>query len=198
MTDMTDEKTPIELWEELRDLVMECEKDANKATRGMRAGGVRLRSELQKIRDLTIEMRKAILEYRADRRKKQRATPTTRTNFPSARKKAATATTSNGNGNGNGKHPTEVIVIVENSDDVQKPRTASKSRKSAVTATPPKETVDAGRVTVTSAPQAPTYKMPGKGGVITEATICQALGATVSELVESITDTDTDDSALSA
>ena len=66
--DLTNEKTPYEMWAELRDLVLSLEKDAQKATRGMKAGGVRLRTKLQDVREHCVEMRKVVLEYRSARR----------------------------------------------------------------------------------------------------------------------------------
>ncbi|MGE0432105.1 MAG: hypothetical protein AB7K09_14440 [Planctomycetota bacterium] len=60
-------KTPIELWQDLKQLVLSAEKDASKSTRGMKAGGVRLRNTMQEIRGLAMEVRKSVLEYRSSR-----------------------------------------------------------------------------------------------------------------------------------
>lgn len=65
--------TPLELWTELRDLVASLEKDAEKATRGMTAGGVRLRGKMQEARALCLDVRRAVLARRTYRRKKKKA-----------------------------------------------------------------------------------------------------------------------------
>lgn len=59
-------KTPIELFAELKSLVESMEKDCQKASppRGMKAGGVRVRAAAQQIRDLCVELRKSVLEFR--------------------------------------------------------------------------------------------------------------------------------------
>jgi len=67
---MDEVKTPYDLWVELKDMVADLEKDAIKATRGMKAGGVRLRSDLQSVREHCQEMRKAVLDFRSTPRSK--------------------------------------------------------------------------------------------------------------------------------
>ncbi len=60
-------KTPIQLWEQLKQLVLDAERDVIKSNRGMKAGGVRLRSRMQEVRDLSLDLRKSVLEHRTSR-----------------------------------------------------------------------------------------------------------------------------------
>ncbi|MCD4657428.1 MAG: hypothetical protein K8S87_07765 [Planctomycetes bacterium] len=57
-------KSPNELLHELKEFVTNIEKDADKATRGMKAAGIRLRASMQQVRDLAIAIRKSVLDYR--------------------------------------------------------------------------------------------------------------------------------------
>ncbi len=57
-------KSPNELLQELKEHVNNIEKDADKATRGMKAAGIRLRASMQEVRDLAIAIRKSVLDYR--------------------------------------------------------------------------------------------------------------------------------------
>ncbi|MCK5346197.1 MAG: hypothetical protein KAR20_22460 [Candidatus Heimdallarchaeota archaeon] len=57
-------KSPNELLQELKELVSNIEKDADKSTRGMKAAGIRLRASMQEVRDLAIAIRKSVLDYR--------------------------------------------------------------------------------------------------------------------------------------
>ena len=59
-------KSPNELLQELKELVTNLEKDAEKATRGMKAAGIRFRSSMQQVRDLAIAARKSVLEFRTN------------------------------------------------------------------------------------------------------------------------------------
>ena len=63
-------KSPSELLEELKEFVASLEKDANKATRGMKAGGIRLRAAMQQVRQLATAIRKSVLEYRNTTKKR--------------------------------------------------------------------------------------------------------------------------------
>ena len=57
-------KNPNELITELKDFIASIEKDADKASRGMKAAGIRLRASMQQVRDLAIATRKSVLEFR--------------------------------------------------------------------------------------------------------------------------------------
>ena len=59
-------KSPNELLQELKELVTNIEKDADKSTRGMKAAGIRLRASMQNVRDLAIAIRKSVLDYRTN------------------------------------------------------------------------------------------------------------------------------------
>lgn len=193
---MSQVKTPIELWQELRDLVMDLEKDANKATRGMRAGGVRLRTDLQKVRDLAMDMRKAILDYRADRKRKKShkgedVGESIGNDHGHGGELVVVVGEGSENGNGHGSNGTGKVKSAKTGPTSEK-RSAAKgparAAKPAPVGSSDSTAAKPARVAFSSAPQA-AYKQPGKNGLITEATICQALGASVSELVDSITAT---------
>jgi len=57
-------KNPNELITELKDFLTSLEKDADKASRGMKAGGIRLRASMQKVKDFATSIRKSVLEHR--------------------------------------------------------------------------------------------------------------------------------------
>ena len=58
-------KNPNELIAELKDFLTSIEKDAAKASRGMKAGGIRLRASMQKVKDFAAAIRKSVLEHRS-------------------------------------------------------------------------------------------------------------------------------------
>lgn len=66
MKDQT--KTPLEIWNQIKEIVATHEKDIHKATRGMRAGGVRIRNAGKELEQLAKDIRKAVLVYRKERK----------------------------------------------------------------------------------------------------------------------------------
>ena len=57
-------KSPFELIQQLKAKLESLEKDAKKASRGMKAGGVRLRSEMQTVRQMALGIRESVLNWR--------------------------------------------------------------------------------------------------------------------------------------
>jgi hypothetical protein len=51
-------------FEELKQLVAECEPDVDKCVRGQRAAGVRIRSHLTRVKEKAHQLRKTIIEVR--------------------------------------------------------------------------------------------------------------------------------------
>lgn len=68
-----DFRTPVEIWREMQTLVLAAEQDAHKATRGMRAGGIRLRAHMQAMIQLSTEMRCSVMMHRKPRKPRRKA-----------------------------------------------------------------------------------------------------------------------------